>query len=954
MPPGARIPSDWMPLIITATTITLTAGILYTLYHLQNPSSKRRRRPVRKRHLDIDIDLSNPLGIPPPQLNPHHHLHNTDELLNQAIIASNAAKSSGALHASTGRAESDSIRPRLSGDLDRGVLPPLVPASPWNDSDPSSNASTISNSSAATSSSLSTSSSSSGTSTYSTDTITPSYPLNGAIASSATYYTPTQTIASPYYFANQQAMGLPVASTVTSVQHLDPNLVRSIVERLLDYAPLEPPVSAFAGAVAGLSGRPAFGGRHPGLSIREDTLLPPFTRQIEHLIGEIRAAKQRGKPLLVEGIPGLGKASALQKWVWEEGQRRPAIYLQLSLVLRKRHGGSSLEDEGEEDTDFYTETETENEGLEERVQLSVRRDAFRRAVESALGVDGLEASMISMSDSFMGKSSGTSIRDETNGTSTTGDNNNPSNPLSNAPSISIESIDSPVATAPAASHSDQEDSEDEDELSPRTRKMDMSRLDHVAQALRLIAAKSKHGPTLLVMDDVQLLFRERKALSNRYEGIAEVFAWCLRCEGEGILDFVMCSSEKSAVGGIKRLKGYDWGLTLHSVDGVEDDVIIEYLLKDVNPKIREPQRKFTPDTAALFVATFNGSLLELDNYVRDLNSNVFMFIKKRERSFLRYLQRHMPQRASRIQLTPPTSRRYGLTSPTGSGSVYDLSAVPLPPGAGSHQGGMSLRDHEDELRELFLDIIMRGGVLSVDKLDVGRMALAEALVERNILRWRDKRIRKREGRESMKAGWTPKEKEKRFGSGGSGGWYELRREEVEEIEEVGSPKKKDDEGETVAAAAQGMGVAAAGVVVGTAVGAAKEVLNILPKVEGGWLGGMFGRSPSNNSAMPTINASSTAAKQQQQQHQQHRASVPGPTSPWDEESEEETMTPPTIVDHWKGTENDGDDGVGEVRDLDASEQLAVFAREGAELVWSCNLVRTVCEAFVSGGTSLEW
>jgi hypothetical protein len=38
---------------------------------------------------------------------------------------------------------------------------------------------------------------------------------------------------------------------------LDPALVRNIVERLLDAAPVEPPIMAFAQAVAGTSGKPA-------------------------------------------------------------------------------------------------------------------------------------------------------------------------------------------------------------------------------------------------------------------------------------------------------------------------------------------------------------------------------------------------------------------------------------------------------------------------------------------------------------------------------------------------------------------------------------------------------------------------------------------------------------------------------------------------------------------------
>jgi predicted ATP-dependent serine protease len=124
---------------------------------------------------------------------------------------------------------------------------------------------------------------------------------------------------------------------------------------------------------------------YSSIAIRQSTKLPAFHAQISHLSNSIRRAKQRGKPLLVEGPPGLGKGTALQQLVSEEGQRRPAVYVQLSVVLRKRHGASSMvEDEAEDD--FFTETETEVESVEERVALNVKRDAWKRAIEEALGV----------------------------------------------------------------------------------------------------------------------------------------------------------------------------------------------------------------------------------------------------------------------------------------------------------------------------------------------------------------------------------------------------------------------------------------------------------------------------------------------------------------------------------------------------------------------------------------
>jgi hypothetical protein len=85
-------------------------------------------------------------------------------------------------------------------------------------------------------------------------------------------------------------------------------------------------------------------------------------------------------------------------------------------------------------------------------------------------------------------------------------------------------------------------------------KTNMTCFNHIAQALRLIASRSRHGPTLLVIDDIQLLFRERMPLHQLYDGIPDVFAWFMKCEAEGVLDVVFCSSEKSAVSALKRCK----------------------------------------------------------------------------------------------------------------------------------------------------------------------------------------------------------------------------------------------------------------------------------------------------------------------------------------------------------------------------------------------------------------
>jgi hypothetical protein len=486
------------------------------------------------------------------------------------------------------------------------------------------------------------------------------------------------------------------------------------------------------------------------------------------------------------------------------------------------------------------------------------------------------------------------------------------------------------------------------------------------------------------------------------------------------------------------VKGYDWGLTLHAVDSVDDDVVVQYLLDDVNPFIKEPHRKFTEETANLFVATFDGSLLELDNYFRDVVS-VPAFIAKREKSLLRHIQRHLPVRikkfSSASNLSPystpssavfptastPTASSYGFSTPSSSNPrpshLMNISGGYRPPALSS----------EEELRELFMDIMMRGGVLPVAKLDVDKMELVEALVERNLLRWRDARIRKREARLSVRSGeagglasgedvWSKlMEKhqmlqqeqllmqQKSQGSAGlaegvvasdeNGGDFERvgdgRSDGVQspgnggvdsdsfdtmdspsdQIPSLGSqrpssafsavgrvfglgksnvspppkpsstsPSNSTSSGRSRTRGSSG-GVLKSGNASGTVESSGKSVGGL-----GSWF--RFGSSSSKSSpSSPSGNKEMTLQAASAESSAQPLSSSGGnalSSQEWDG---------PIMDDGWAGamsvTEREAAERQTRLSDLDAAEQLAVLAQEGAELVWSNNLVRTVCENFVN-------
>ncbi|KAJ3075936.1 hypothetical protein HDU98_006445 [Podochytrium sp. JEL0797] len=662
----------------------------------------------------------------------------------------------------------------------------------------------------------------------------------------------------------------PSQQRITQQPKLDPKLIRAIVERLLDTTPEDPPVTAFKSEIASFSGKPAVNSG-ASIAVRDETALPPFHAQINHIVKELKMAKsqaQPGRPILFEGPPGLGKGTALRQYVSEEGASRPAVYLQLSTLLRKPHGSSSLdEDDNDPDSPLttpssaYTETETEMEG-QQTVPLTVNRNAWIQAVKYALGWRDEEAG----SDG---------VRDE-----------DPEVELMQLEDGSVNYRATLLQRQLRLAH-----------LNAAKSEFDKRPFLHLAHSLRLIAQRSKAGPVVLIIDDIQLLFRNRVALVDKYDGIAEVFEWLLRCEVEGILEVTFCSSEKSAVAGIKMLRGYDYAIKLYSIESVPDETVIQYLLTQVNPCIQDPHRHFTPETAALFVATFDGSLLELDLYLRD-TLTVQPFIVKRQHSFHRRLLRHLP--------TPPPS-----TSSQPSSSRSSLSSNPylsshtphLPPALTPIQ----------ELSQLFLEVMMKGGVLRVAALDVDKMRVVETLVERNILRWRDVRARRREvGRVGRNAG-------KGVVNGGGGA------------------------GRVLGDVSRGVGKSGAG-------GGASQ----------GWFSGLSG---AGSGGWGEVDGGEGKGDGEEGLEDWSALSHSGDTSAvaagvTDDSMAEDVVAVPAseipFENEWENATS-GDSGVDEamVRQMDAAEQLALFAMEDAELVWSNRLVQSVCEGFVSGG-QMQW
>jgi hypothetical protein len=162
--------------------------------------------------------------------------------------------------------------------------------------------------------------------------------------------------------------------------------------------------------------------------------------------------------------------------------------------------------------------------------------------------------------------------------------------------------------------------------------------DHLTKILEIV--KSNTGrPMMLVLDDLQILFDSEGPLEV-FQDISKVFPWLLDSVQNGILQVILSTSSKSVLKVLKRCNGYDT-ILFKSLDAVSDELIIEYLLTQINdsisvsplkddcnisPKLSlSPLKddcnvspklslKFTPITAELFVQTFGGNLLELEKY----------------------------------------------------------------------------------------------------------------------------------------------------------------------------------------------------------------------------------------------------------------------------------------------------------------------------------------------------
>lgn len=135
--------------------------------------------------------------------------------------------------------------------------------------------------------------------------------------------------------------------------------------------------------------------------------------------------------------------------------------------------------------------------------------------------------------------------------------------------------------------------------------------EYLTKIIRIIKSNTEN-PMMLVIDDLEYLFDNEGPIES-YSDIPDVFSWLLQSEIDGDLAVILSTSSKSVLKVLQQCKGYD-RLLFKSLDAVNDEQIIDYLLNQINDVIIE--NKFSRITAELFVQTFGGNLQELDQYCK--------------------------------------------------------------------------------------------------------------------------------------------------------------------------------------------------------------------------------------------------------------------------------------------------------------------------------------------------
>jgi len=405
--------------------------------------------------------------------------------------------------------------------------------------------------------------------------------------------------------------------------------------------------------------------------------LPEFKEQTNHLIQQISDSYTGGKFLLLEGSKGNGKGYALRAWAKKE--KRVCIYLGLKQSFRKATNHSTIPStdisssidpyasptQKQAETPRYLDETTSATALDSLSFTSlqeIQENLFNDIPERSLFIFGLlEAFGFFSIDTF---------------------SNPQQKPTRNT---IINSIN-----------------EHKQFIHPRLLSDAFKEIETV---LQYICLRSNTGPVLFILDDIQLLFNEQE-LVTQYDCALTILQWLLKCQKNGLLDVIFCSSERSVITSVKKLKGFEKFLNTKVVEDVETSKIEKYLLRDVNKLLNE-KCKFTKETAKDFAYYFSSNFEEIENYCKS-KLPVKKYIDLRREDYKKLVQQFFEETPG-FELYPAFVDPYS-----------------TPP--------------KDILKDLILELMMNC-ILSLDNVlparngDAKKWAFVQNMISHKLLRW---------------------------------------------------------------------------------------------------------------------------------------------------------------------------------------------------------------------------
>jgi hypothetical protein len=407
--------------------------------------------------------------------------------------------------------------------------------------------------------------------------------------------------------------------------------------------------------------------------------LPEFKEQTNQLIQQISESYTGGKYLLLEGCKGNGKGYALRAWAKKE--KRVCIYLGLKQSFRRASNhttipstdisssidpyASIVPDQKEKESPRYLEETTSATALDNlsvSTLQDIQEDLFSDIQERSLFIFGL---------------------------------------LEAFGFFSIDTFSNPQQT-PSRNTIINSIKEHKQFLHPRLLSQALKEIETV---LQYICLRSNTGPVLFILDDIQLLFNEQELVSQ-YDCALTILQWLLKCQKNGLMDIVLCSSERSVITSVKKLKGFEKFLTTKVVEDVETSKIEKYLLHDVNKLLEDPC-KFTKESAKDFANYFSSNFEEIENYCKS-KLTVKKYIELRKEDYKKLVQQFFEETPG-FELYPAFVDPYS-----------------TPP--------------KDILKDIILELMMNC-ILSLDNVlparngDAKKWAFVQNMISHKLLRW---------------------------------------------------------------------------------------------------------------------------------------------------------------------------------------------------------------------------